>query len=85
MDHIAQFTNLTSSVMSTSTPSTSQSTGTSPRRRARLQRSERLHSENSYSSWEALIRDSFGQIAWPIRITSWELVDDSAADCVPTR
>ncbi|KFB52835.1 hypothetical protein ZHAS_00021105 [Anopheles sinensis] len=53
----------------------------SPRRRARLQRSERLQSDNSqsshspsYSSWEALIRDSFGQIVWPIRITSWEVV-----------
>ncbi len=57
----------------------------SPRRRARLQRSERLHSESStpYSSWEALIRDSFGQIAWPIKITSWELVTDT--DSVPTR
>uniref|UniRef100_A0A182QIN2 Uncharacterized protein n=1 Tax=Anopheles farauti TaxID=69004 RepID=A0A182QIN2_9DIPT len=50
----------------------------SPRRRARLQRSERLQSDHSsqssYSSWEALIRDSFGQIVWPIRITSWEMV-----------
>ncbi|KAJ6635725.1 hypothetical protein Bhyg_14311 [Pseudolycoriella hygida] len=63
----------------------STSTSASPRRRARLQRSERLHSESStpYSSWEALIRDSFGQIAWPIKITSWELVTDT--DTVPTR
>lgn len=58
----------------------------SPRRRARLQRSERLQSESSqssqspsYSSWEALIRDSFGQIVWPIRITSWELVQHDSA------
>lgn len=63
----------------------STSAAPSPRRRARLQRSERLHSESStpYSSWEALIRDSFGQIAWPIKITSWELVTDT--ECVPTR
>jgi hypothetical protein len=59
-----------------------------PRRRARLQRSERLQSETSYSLWEALIRDSFGQVAWPIRITSWEVVNDAAAaaaETVPTR
>ncbi|XP_054729663.1 GTPase-activating Rap/Ran-GAP domain-like protein 3 isoform X1 [Anastrepha obliqua] len=30
----------------------------------------------SYSAWEALVKESFGQIAWPIKITSWELVDD---------
>lgn len=64
---------------------TSTAASASPRRRGRLQRSERLHSESStpYSSWEALIRDSFGQIAWPIKITSWELVTE--ADTVPTR
>lgn len=61
------------------------SSGSSPRRRARLQRSERLQSDvnTPYSSWEALVRDSFGQIAWPIRITSWELVDGN--EVVPTR
>uniref|UniRef100_A0A182TJU0 Uncharacterized protein n=1 Tax=Anopheles melas TaxID=34690 RepID=A0A182TJU0_9DIPT len=60
---------------------TGQQSSLSPRRRARLQRSERLQSDHSqssqspsYSSWEALIRDSFGQIVWPIRITSWEMV-----------
>lgn len=30
----------------------------------------------SYSSWEALVRDSFGHVAWPMKITSWELVAD---------
>lgn len=67
-------------------PSTSPSSGgTTPKRRARLQRSERLHSDSHtpYSSWEALVRDSFGHIVWPIKITSWELVDGS--DVVPTR
>ncbi|XP_049279711.1 GTPase-activating Rap/Ran-GAP domain-like protein 3 isoform X1 [Anopheles funestus] len=58
-----------------------QQSSLSPRRRARLQRSERLQSDHSqsspsYSSWEALIRDSFGQIVWPIRITSWEMVQN---------
>lgn len=71
------------------TPSNSSAAGTSsssPRRRARLQRSERLHSESNtpYSSWEALVRDTFGSLAWPIKITSWELVAD-AGDVVPTR
>lgn len=68
------------------TPTSSGSSGTSPRRRARLQRSERLQSDvnTPYSSWEALVRDSFGQIAWPIRITSWELVADGN-EVVPTR
>ncbi|XP_062711925.1 GTPase-activating Rap/Ran-GAP domain-like protein 3 isoform X3 [Aedes albopictus] len=67
-----------------------QATSLSPRRRARLQRSERLQSENSQSSpasssaatypaWEALIRDSFGQIVWPIRITSWELTSSNTS------
>lgn len=68
-------------------PSTSPSSGgTTPKRRARLQRSERLHSDSHtpYSSWEALVRDSFGHIAWPIKITSWELVMDGG-DVVPTR
>uniref|UniRef100_A0A182J0B5 Uncharacterized protein n=1 Tax=Anopheles atroparvus TaxID=41427 RepID=A0A182J0B5_ANOAO len=60
-----------------------QQSSLSPRRRARLQRSERLQSDNSqpspsYSSWEALIRDSFGQIVWPIRITSWEVVQSES-------
>lgn len=49
----------------------------SPKRRSRLQRSTRLQPEqpssSGYSTWEALIRDSFGQIVWPIRITSWDL------------
>lgn len=92
----------------------------SPTRRYRLQRSERLqsgsdsptppnsaHSHSSsggsgcgggggggsgrnsgqYSSWEVLIRDSFGQIAWPIKFTSWELIDDNnkLKECVSTR
>ncbi|XP_052567253.1 GTPase-activating Rap/Ran-GAP domain-like protein 3 isoform X2 [Culex pipiens pallens] len=59
------------------------------RRRGRLQRSERLQSDGSsasvsqhqnpsYSSLEALIRDSFGQIVWPIRITSWDLLNNAA-------
>ncbi|XP_058447300.1 GTPase-activating Rap/Ran-GAP domain-like protein 3 isoform X3 [Malaya genurostris] len=62
----------------------------SPRRRARLQRSERLQSDNSssspssYSAWETLIRDSFGQIAWPIRITSWELTSSSSSGTTST-
>ncbi|XP_050068200.1 GTPase-activating Rap/Ran-GAP domain-like protein 3 isoform X1 [Anopheles maculipalpis] len=61
-----------------------QQSSLSPRRRARLQRSERLQSDHSqsspsYSSWEALIRDSFGQIVWPIRITSWEMVQSDRA------
>ncbi|XP_067641103.1 GTPase-activating Rap/Ran-GAP domain-like protein 3 isoform X1 [Eurosta solidaginis] len=30
----------------------------------------------SYSAWEALVKESFGHIAWPIKITSWELVDE---------
>ena len=66
--------------------SSSSSTGPSPRRRARLQRSERLQSETQtpYSSWEALVRDSFGQIAWPIKITSWELVVDRPDSHLPT-
>lgn len=40
-----------------------------------------------YSSWEVLIRDSFGQIAWPIKFTSWELIDDNnkLKECVSTR
>lgn len=40
-----------------------------------------------YSSWEVLIRDSFGHIAWPIKFTSWELIDDGnqLKDSVPTR
>ncbi|XP_055295173.1 GTPase-activating Rap/Ran-GAP domain-like protein 3 isoform X2 [Sitodiplosis mosellana] len=66
-------------------PSSPGSGGTTPKRRARLQRSERLHSDSHtpYSSWEALVRDSFGHIAWPIKITSWELLTDNA-DVVPT-
>lgn len=70
-----------------STPSsTSPLSGASPRRRARLQRSERLHSDSHtpFSSWETLVKDSFGQIAWPIKITSWELVVDRG-EVVPTR
>lgn len=65
---------------------TSPISGASPRRRARLQRSERLHSDSHtpYSSWETLVRDTFGHIAWPIKITSWELVVDGN-DVVPTR
>lgn len=45
-------------------------------------------SAGQYSSWEVLIRDSFGQIAWPIKFTSWELIDDnnkSNEPNVPTR
>lgn len=40
-----------------------------------------------YSSWEVLIRDSFGQIAWPIKFTSWELIDDNnkLKESVPNR
>lgn len=38
----------------------------------------------SYSAWEALVKESFGQIAWPIKITSWELVDDRVK-VVPNR
>lgn len=58
------------------------------RRRGRLQRSERLHSDGSsqqqsYSSLEALIRDSFGQIVWPIRITSWDLLNSGGAGIPP--
>lgn len=58
------------------------------KRRARLQRSERLQSDgssqqSSYSSLEALIRDSFGQIVWPIRITSWDLLNNTAARLQP--
>lgn len=69
--------------------STSVSVEPSPRRRQRLQRSERLHSASSgdngqYASWEALVRESFGHIAWPIKITSWELTVDGV-DVVPTR
>lgn len=76
-------------VMDHLSPSTSPSPGsggTTPKRRARLQRSERLHSDSHtpYSSWEALVRDSFGHIAWPIKITSWELFMDGS-DVVPTR
>ncbi|KAI9589815.1 hypothetical protein GQX74_007983 [Glossina fuscipes] len=33
-------------------------------------------STTTFSAWEALVKESFGQIAWPIKITSWELVDD---------
>ncbi|XP_059224080.1 GTPase-activating Rap/Ran-GAP domain-like protein 3 isoform X1 [Stomoxys calcitrans] len=62
------------------------------RKKGRLQRSERLQTVDSssnnssannstttptsFSAWEALVKESFGQIAWPIKITSWELVDD---------
>lgn len=58
------------------------------RRRGRLQRSERLQSDGSsqhqsYSSLEALIRDSFGQIVWPIRITSWDLLNSAGAGIPP--
>lgn len=45
-------------------------------------------SGGQYSSWEVLIRDSFGQIAWPIKFTSWELIDDNnklREPNVPTR
>lgn len=72
---------------STSGNNSTAATGPSPRRRARLQRSERLHSETHtpYSSWEALVRDSFGQIAWPIKITSWELMVDRASGPPTTR
>lgn len=61
-------------------------TKSSPKRRAKLQRSERLCSDSHtpYSSWETLVRDSFGQVAWPIKITSWELVEN-VSDVVPTR
>lgn len=38
----------------------------------------------SYSAWEALVKESFGQISWPIKITSWELVDDRVK-IVPNR
>lgn len=80
MDHLTA-----NNVSSSSSSASSSTTGPSPRRRARLQRSERLQSETQapYSSWEALVRDSFGQIAWPIKITSWELVVDRA-NAVPT-
>uniref|UniRef100_W8AJE0 GTPase-activating Rap/Ran-GAP domain-like protein 3 n=1 Tax=Ceratitis capitata TaxID=7213 RepID=W8AJE0_CERCA len=30
----------------------------------------------AYSPWEAFVKESFGQIAWPIKITSWESADD---------
>lgn len=66
---------------------TSVSASSSPRKKGRLQRSERLQSDSSassYASWEALVRESFGQVAWPIKITSWELVDDRI-QIVPTR
>lgn len=68
---------------SSSSPTSGSAT---PKRRGRLQRSERLLSDSHtpYSSWEALVRDSFGHIAWPIKITSWELVMDGS-DVVPTR
>ncbi|XP_055677387.1 GTPase-activating Rap/Ran-GAP domain-like protein 3 isoform X3 [Lutzomyia longipalpis] len=67
------------------------SSSSSPQRRTRLQRSERLpgpassesNATSTYSSWETLVRDSFGQITWPIRLTSWELVNDPA-EIVPT-
>lgn len=67
-------------------PSPASNSSSPKKQRGRLQRSERLHSDNStsYSSWETLVRDSFGHIAWPIRITSWELVNDKA-ESVPTR
>lgn len=70
------------------------------RKKGRLQRSERLQTVDSgsnsssgnnststptsYSAWEALVKESFGQIAWPIKITSWELVDDRVK-VVPNR
>lgn len=38
----------------------------------------------SYSAWEGLVKESFGQIAWPITLTSWELVDDRV-NIVPNR
>ncbi|XP_055846645.1 GTPase-activating Rap/Ran-GAP domain-like protein 3 isoform X2 [Episyrphus balteatus] len=57
------------------------------RKKGRLQRSQRLPTDNvsitSYSAWEALIKESFGQVAWPVKITSWELVDDRVK-AVPT-
>uniref|UniRef100_A0A1A9W664 Uncharacterized protein n=1 Tax=Glossina brevipalpis TaxID=37001 RepID=A0A1A9W664_9MUSC len=69
------------------------------RKKGRLQRSERLQTQESaasstnsnntsaqsttFSAWEALVKESFGQIAWPIKITSWELVDDKVK-IVPT-
>lgn len=71
-----------------------------PTRRSRLQRSERLQSDQSassttsnsnsagngsYSSWETLVRDSFGHVAWPVKITSWELVTDRAESVPKTR
>ncbi len=68
-------------------PSPASNSSSPKKQRGRLQRSERLHSDNSatsYSSWETLVRDSFGHIAWPIRITSWELVNDTP-EKVPTR
>lgn len=49
------------------------------KKKGKLQRSERLQSETSNSSmsaWEALLKESFGNVAWPIKIKSWELVDD---------
>ncbi|KAL5275099.1 GARNL3 family protein [Megaselia abdita] len=51
----------------------------SKKKRSKLQRSERLHSDSSnssMSSWETLLKESFGHVAWPIKIKSWELVDD---------
>uniref|UniRef100_A0A1A9VUN6 Uncharacterized protein n=1 Tax=Glossina austeni TaxID=7395 RepID=A0A1A9VUN6_GLOAU len=70
------------------------------RKKGRLQRSERLQTQESatsstnsnnssatsttFSAWEALVKESFGQIAWPIKITSWELVDDKVK-IVPNR
>lgn len=70
------------------------------RKKGRLQRSERLQTldsssnnssgnnstttPTSFSAWEALVKESFGQIAWPIKITSWELVDDRVK-VVPNR
>ena len=66
---------------SSSSPPSGEQSGPSisPKRRARLQRSERLQSDTSFSPLEALIRDSFGQIVWPIRITSWESVNNNDA------
>lgn len=49
------------------------------KKKGKLQRSERLQSDSSnssMSSWEALLKESFGHVAWPIKIKSWELVDD---------
>lgn len=57
------------------------------KKKGKLQRSERLQSDSStssMSSWETLLKESLGHVAWPIKIKSWELVDDRG-DKVPYR